>query len=132
MKKSTFLIIFIVYLASIVAIGFLGMRSKVYDEVKYVNLITIETQVENDAMRDFEDISEDPDSKKKEYILTVNFEHAIEYRPGEYYIPVIITPHVTYDTGAVANSQEESIVFTGEGDSIREADGTVNFYELTL
>ena len=36
MKKSTIIVILIVYLVSIVAIGFFGMAVKVYDEVKYV------------------------------------------------------------------------------------------------
>ena len=127
MKKSTILIIFIVYLASIAAIGFFGMRSKVYDEVKYVSAITVEAQVENENMRDFEDITANPNSKKKEYLLTVYFDNAIEYEAGKFYVPISLTPYVVYDTGDVANSKEVSIVYYGDKNSQKDTDGNISY-----
>lgn len=128
MKKSTILIIFIVYLASIVAIGFFGMSSKVYDEVKYVSAITVEAQVENENMRDFEDITANPTSKKKEYLLIVYFDNGIEYETGKFYVPISLTPYVVYDTGDVANSKEVSIVYYGDSKkSQKDNDGNITF-----
>ena len=53
MKKSTTLLIFIIYLASIVVIGFFGMKIKVYDEVKYVKSIEMSVEAENRKMYTF-------------------------------------------------------------------------------
>ena len=46
MKKSTILLILIIYIASIVVIGFFGMQIKVFDEIKYINSIEISVEAE--------------------------------------------------------------------------------------
>lgn len=120
MKKSTTLLIFIIYLASIVVIGFFGMKIKIYDEIKYVKSIEMSVEAENKKMFFFEDIGIDQVTGNKKYKLTVNFdEHlvasftrkngTVEDRK---YVPLSLIPYVTYDTGDVANSEEESIKYS--------------------
>lgn len=117
MKKSTILIIFIIYLASIVAIGFFGMAAKVYNVNKYVNSIEITIEAEDEKMFNF--YNEGLLEGKKHYkidvyydkALTGEFENKLGIVEERKYIPLTIIPHVTYDTGDVANSEEESIVY---------------------
>ena len=117
MKKSTILIILIVYVASIVAIGFFGMASKVYNVNKYVESIEISIEAENDKM--FKFYNEGLLEGKKHYkidvyyseALTGEFENKLGIMEERKYIPLTIIPHVTYDTGDVANTEEESIVY---------------------
>lgn len=120
MKKSTILIIFIIYLASIVVIGFFGMKIKVYDEIKYVKEINMQATAENEQMFNFVADGIDASTGNKKYILTVYFDYNI-IRPIERNnglivnrecVPITLIPHVTYDTGDVANSEEESIKFS--------------------
>ena len=129
MKKSTILLIFIIYLASIVAVGFFGMASKVYDETKYVSLIEMSAQVENPEMMVWEDITESPTSKEKEYFLTVNFDKAILYKEDKYFVPITLIPFVSYDTGDVANSKEESIVYSSANaaNTLKDSEGNISF-----
>lgn len=127
MKKSTVLIIFIIYLASIVAIGFFGMSLKVYDAVKYVK--SIEVTAESDSPDKIsivptpEDKGKGPGFDKKgnhTYNLTVNFDKAtvgqFTRKSGitedRLYIALNIIPYITYFSGDVANPEEESITFS--------------------
>lgn len=128
MKKSTILLIFIVYLASIVVIGFFGMKVKVYDEIKYVKTITMSVEAENEQMYDFVEDGTDTVLGNKKYKLTVHFNaHLI----GSFtrknglveerrYVPLTLLPYVTYDTGDVANSEEESIKYSLSNTSFEE------------
>jgi len=117
MKKSTILIIFIIYMASIVMIGFFGMASKVYDEIKYVTAIEIEAEAESEEMFSFKQL-ENTAQGNKQYQLVVKFANALVgsfeidgIQMERKYIPLTLIPHVTYDTGDVANAEEESIVY---------------------
>ncbi len=111
MKKSTIIVILIVYLVSIVAIGFFGMAVKVYDEVKYVKSIEMKTEAEREDMFVFETLGKDALGNNT-YKLTINFEqqHLVDGQ-GEAYLPLTLIPYVTYDTGDVAG-EEEKIKYT--------------------
>ena len=117
MKKSTVLIIFIIYLASIVMIGFFGMATKVYDEIKYVSAIEMDVEAENEEMFSFKQIA-NTSQGNKQYQLIIKFDNALVgvfdrdgVQEERKYIPLTLIPHVTYDTGDVANAEEESIVY---------------------
>ena len=118
MKKSTILLIFIIYLASIVVIGFFGMASKVYDEIKYVQTIDVEVEAEKKEAYLFKSNGTSKNGNKM-FNLYVFFDEAdvgtferengfIEERK---FVALTLIPHVTYDTGDVANAEEESIVY---------------------
>lgn len=120
MKKSTILLIFLIYLASIVVIGFFGMKIKVYDEIKYVKNIEMSVEAENENMFTFIDEGIDEATGNRAYKLVINFDN---YLIGSFtrkngiiedrkYIPLTLIPYVTYDTGDVANSEEESIKYS--------------------
>lgn len=120
MKKSTILLIILIYLASIVVIGFFGMKIKVYDEIKYVKNIEMSVEAENENMFTFIDEGIDEATGNRAYKLVINFEN---YLIGSFtrknglteerkYVPLTLIPYVTYDTGDVANSEEESIKYS--------------------
>ena len=120
MKKSTILLIILIYLASIVVIGFFGMKIRVYDEIKYVKNIEMSVEAENENMFTFIDEGVDAATGNRAYKLIINFDN---YLIGSFtrkngiteerkYIPLTLIPYVTYDTGDVANSEEESIKYS--------------------
>lgn len=120
MKKSTILLIILIYLASIVVIGFFGMKIKIYDEIKYVKNIEMSVEAENENMFTFIDEGIDEATGNRAYKLVINFEN---YLIGSFtrknglteerkYVPLTLIPYVTYDTGDVANSEEESIKYS--------------------
>ncbi len=111
MKKSTVIIILIVYLASIVVIGFFGMKVKVYDKVKYVQSIEMSVQAEQEEMFEFISMGVDANTQNHRYKLTIYFsKYHLQDSQGNSYLPVILIPHITYDTGDVAG-ESESIVY---------------------
>lgn len=128
MKKSTVLLIFIIYLASIVVIGFFGMKIKVYDEIKYVKSIDMSVEAESKSMFVFQYTGIDSSMGNKEYSLTVNFSQHLtgnfENKNGNIeernYIALSLIPKVTYDTGDVANSEEESITYSHSSPNYEE------------
>lgn len=120
MKKSTIILIILIYLASIVVIGFFGMKIKVYDEVKYVKKIEMAAEAESDRMFSFTDLGIDETTGNRNYKLVINFD---QYLIGPFkrdngitedrkYVPITLIPHVEYDTGDVANAEEESIKYS--------------------
>lgn len=119
MKKTTILLIILIYLASIVVIGFFGMKIKVYDEVKYIKSIEMSVEAENPDSFTFEELAVDTTTGNKQYKLLINFNKyqiAKFEKNGEEidrkYVALSLIPYVTYDTGDVADTQEESITFT--------------------
>jgi len=127
MKKSTILLILIVYLASIVAIGFFGMASKVYDEIKYVKAIEMEVEAEKEESYLFQSAGTNKQGNKI-YNLYVFFDQAdvgaFERENGfveeRKFVALTLIPHVTYDTGDVANAEEESIVYRLNDTTLQE------------
>lgn len=119
MKKSTIIIIFIVYLASIILIGFFGMKVKAYDIKKYVKTIEMSVEAEDEKMFKFENLGIDDTTKNNLYSLTIYFDKALT---GEFevdgimenkkYLPLTLIPKVTYDTGDVADAKGESIKYS--------------------
>lgn len=107
MKKSTIIIILIVYLASIVVVGFFGMKVKVYDKVLYVKSIEMNVQAESKEMYQFVDLGIDAQTQNKSYSLTIYFtqNHLVD-GTGQEYLPVILMPQITYDSGDVAGETE--------------------------
>lgn len=125
MKKSTILFIAIIYLVSIVSIAFFGMKSKVYDEIKYVKEIKMSVEAEDPEMFVFNENGYSS-SGNRQYELTINFNKSMianfETEDGiiesRKYVALNFIPHVTYDTGDVADAKEEKIRYvlgsTGE------------------
>ncbi len=111
MKKSTIIIILIVYLASIVVIGFFGMKVKVYDKVLYVKTIEIEAQAEREEMFTLTPAETNGTSgENNSYTLMINFsQHHLIDGEGKAYLPIILMPHITYDTGDVAGENEKIV-----------------------
>ena len=108
MKKSTIIIILIVYLASIIVVGFFGMRVKVYDKVKYVKSIEVTAQAESEEMYSFESNGINPTTQNHQYTLKVYFtEHHLVDADGNSYLPIIFMPQVTYDSGDIAGEAEK-------------------------
>ncbi len=116
MKKSTIIMIFIIYVASIVAIGFFGMKVKIYDEVKYIKRIEMSVEAERDEMYKFELQQKEDETSNDIYKLTIYYtKYAQE---GEFlneetqenetrkYLPLIFIPKILYDTGEEASSAD--------------------------
>jgi len=130
MRKSTVLVIFIVYFASIILIGFFGMSLSVSDEVKYVKDIQLEVKSVYAEAYDFVQ-EEDNELGNKQYSLTVRFSYAEEVEEEidhdgfivietRKYVALNFLPEVTYDTGDVENAAEEAIVYGITNDKITE------------
>lgn len=129
MKKSTIVIIIAIYLVSIVVISFLGIKVRVYDETKYVKEIQISVGAEDENRYSLENLGKDS-LGNNQYSLTIYFKNAKE---GKFpmksdpsieitrkYLILSLIPHITYDTGDVANAEEESIVFKIGNESYQE------------
>lgn len=126
MKKSTIIIILIVYLASIVLIGFFGMKVKVYDKVKYVKSIEMSAQAEREDMFSFESNGVDPSTQNNRYTLVIFFsENHIFDADNNPFLPIILMPHVTYDSGDVAG-EAEKIKYTLISNADLEGQGKVS------
>lgn len=134
MKKSTAIIIFIVYLASIILIGFFGMKVKAYDLQKYVKTIEMSVEAEDKSMFNFIYVGKDETTKNNKYELNVFFDKAltdnfkvdgiVETRK---YVPLTLIPKVTYDTGELSDSKGESIKYSISNEDLVEN----NYVELS-
>jgi len=116
MKKSTALVILIIYLVSIVLIGFFGMAVKAYDLQKYIKTIEMSVEAEKESMYKFEsmgkDINEDGSGTHNNvYKLIIYFSEALVDENQQQYLPLTLIPKVTYDTGDV-NAKGDSIKYT--------------------
>lgn len=116
MKKSTALVILIIYLVSIVLIGFFGMAVKAYDLQKYIKSIEMSVEAESEEMFKFEylgkDINEDGSGTyNNKYKLIINFKHALIDENEKAYLPLTLIPKVTYDTGDV-NAKGDTIKYS--------------------
>ena len=116
MKKSTALVILIIYLLSIVLIGFFGMAVKAYDLQKYITSIEMSVEAEKEEMFKFEYMGKDIESDgsgthNNEYKLIIYFNQALTNENQELYIPLTLIPKVTYDTGDV-NAKGDSIKYS--------------------
>lgn len=118
MKKSTILIIFMIYLISIVAIGFFGIAVKASDEVLYVQSISMNVRADSKDMYSFKDTGKN--SKKiQTYDLTIYFSQSVQIQYERENgitelrncVFISLIPEVTYDTGDTANAEEESIIY---------------------
>lgn len=111
MSKSTIVIIFVIYVVSIIAIGFFGMAIKVYDKVKYIKSIEIKVEAESPKFFELKDNGKNGKGDN-EYVLRINFyNHLVDPTSNKEYLPLSILPYVEYDSGDVA-SEEESIKFS--------------------
>lgn len=140
MKKSTVIIILIVYLASIVVVGFFGMKVKVYDKIKYVQSIEMSAQAESADMYEFESLGIDPTTKNHKYALYIYFtEHHILDDEARPYLPIILMPQVTYDTGDIAGENEKieyklisRIDYEGQGKLALSRTGVLECYDSMM
>lgn len=110
MKKSTMLTIFIIYVVSIILIGFFGISIRVYDQINYVKSIEIEIAATNTNMYDLGEREIDENGNNK-YWLNIYFSKAIDVN-GTLMLPLNIIPKVTYNTENVADAKAESISFS--------------------
>ena len=116
MKKSIVITILLVYVASIVIVGFFGIAVKVYDEVKYVQSITMSVESDNDEAYTWTDTTK-PDSKHT-YKMIIDFSKAeegmVEDKDGNLintkYIGFTFIPQITYMSGDV--EAENKIIYT--------------------
>ncbi len=120
MKKSIVITILLVYVASIVIVGFFGIAVKVYDEVKYVQSITMSVESTNSESYTWEDISQ-PNSIHK-YYLEIDFSKAeegmVEDKNGNLidtkYLGFTFIPQITYMSGDV--EAENKIIYSMDSD----------------
>ncbi len=127
MKKSTILIIFIVYLVSIVAIGFFGTAVKVYDIILYVNKIEMSIRADDEKMYSFKEKGVSPQGNTM-YELIVNFNEAVEIQYEREdgiteirkCVHLTFIPKITYDSGETANAEEEGIVYRLDQTELQE------------
>ena len=126
MRKSTIIVILIVYLVSIVAIGFFGMAVKVYDETKYVKSIEITVEAEHNESYLYKELGKDSQTNDNSYRVIVDFSNfgAMDQNGEKVYLLSII-PYVTYDTGDVAG-ETEGIVYSTNTPNFEQK----NFIEL--
>ena len=117
MKKSTVIMIFVIYVVSIVVIGFFGMKVKVYDEVKYIDKIEMSVEAEQQEMYELELMPEkDKTTGNALYELTIYY---TKYnQEGEFlneetqenetknYLALIFIPKIYYDTGEEGSNAE--------------------------
>ena len=99
MKKSTALVILIIYLVSIVLIGFFGMAVKAYDIQKYIKTIEMSVEAESEDMYKFEylgkDIQEDGSgTHNNKYKLTIYFSQALMDEDEKLYLPLTSTYYI--------------------------------------
>jgi len=135
MKKSTILIIFIVYLVSIVAIGFFGTAVKVYDVILYVNKIEMSIRADDEKMYDFKEKGTNEQGNTM-YELIVHFSKAVEvqYERDDGIteirkcVHLTFMPKITYDSGDTANAEEEGIVYRLEHTELQE-EGKIDLTE---
>lgn len=126
MKKSIIITILLVYLASIIIVGFFGISVKVYEVVKYVQSIEMSVESNNPNAYTWKDMSES--TGKHKYELEVHFSQATEapIDDGEgnienkLYIGLNLIPQVTYTSGDLG--AEEPIQY-------RLSDGGKSFVE---
>ncbi len=129
MKKSTVVLILIVYLASIVVVGFFGMKVKVYDEISYVKSIEVTVQAESAEMYEFEDTGISTITQNHTYRLKLFFtDHHLVDGEGVDYLPIIFMPQVTYESGDIA-SEAEKIKYSIISSVDYEAQGKVSLSE---
>lgn len=117
MKKSTLIVIFIVYLASIVAVGLFGMSVKVYDQVKYVSSITVSAESSEESALKLEQVSYSATDGYL-YRLRVDFSKAdtTTNASGEEQkvLEFSLIPKVAYESGEIS-SNLEAIVYLLDG-----------------
>lgn len=75
MRKSTIVTILLIYLASIVAVGFLGTRVRIYDEIRLVSSISISVRAANEKSFKYtgESVGQDESTGFKIYKMTAYY-----------------------------------------------------------
>ncbi|MBQ7602723.1 MAG: hypothetical protein IJU58_01050 [Clostridia bacterium] len=122
MKKSIIITILLVYLASIIIVGFFGISVKVYDVVKYVQ--SIEMSVEGSDPETFTWVDTTKEDSNHTYTLTVHFNHASEGPVADkdgnvqnkLFVGLNLIPQVTYTSGDLGAEEpiEYRLTETGE------------------
>ena len=133
MKKSTTILILIVYVASIVLVGFFGMSIKIYDEIKYVKKIEISIEAESEELYTLTKLEEnDSVTGNPQYNLTIHYNSYSNKsvdENGTQFVLLNIIPEVTYDTGDLAGDTE-SIVYNLNNTGAKHAEkGNISLNE---
>lgn len=131
MKKSTIIIILIVYLASIIVVGFFGMRVKVYDKVKYIKSIEVTAKAESEEMYSFTDTGLNSDQNHTYKMLIFFTKSALTDNEGNKYLSITLMPKVTYDSGDIAG-ESEKIEYEIVSSVDVEKDGKISLSEYGL
>lgn len=112
MKKSTTLMIILIYLASIVVIGFFGMKIKVYQPTNYIKSIEMSVEAEDRRMFTFESKGQDEEGNHL-YSLTIHFQYCLETEETvngvtvkRKYVPLSLIPLVTYKSGDIETKED--------------------------
>lgn len=113
MKKSVLITIFIIYIASIIAIGFFGIKLRVYDEVKYIQEITMSAEAESDDIFIMNYTGKDATTGNNKYELTVDYtKSTTNEATGEKFLSISLIPQITYDSGELASGKGETIKYS--------------------
>lgn len=124
MNKSVVITILLIYVASIIIVGFFGISVRVYDSVKYIDSITMDVQATDDSYYKFTDTS--PESGAHTYSLVVYFTNAqegpVEDNDGNTvvtkFISLTLIPKVTYKSGELG--AEEKLKYVLPKDAIQK------------
>lgn len=109
MKKSTALIIFVVYIVSIVMIGFLGMAVKAYDIQKYIEDVQMSVEAENENMFKWEYLGKT--KEENNYKLIIYLKNATQTENGKPFIALTLIPRITYEDGEL-NAKGDGINYS--------------------
>lgn len=130
MKKSTIITIFIIYLASIVAVGFFGFKVKVIGEVMYVKTINLDVRCEDESAYEFREMFEEEktsDGKYNEYVMFIDFSKAqnVKVEDGgeevnKKQLAFSIIPSVIYRTGDSPDAEEDTVVYSIIEDRVKD------------
>ncbi len=140
MKKSIVITILLVYIASIIVVGFFGISVRVYDSVKYIQSITMSVEASDDSMFRWTDTS--PETGAHSYTLMIDFSKAqegpVEDKDGNTitarFLSLTLIPKVTYKSGDIGAEEKLEYVLAKDGIQKQEnGDFTLSKYGvLTL
>lgn len=129
MKKSTLIVIVLIYLASIVAVGLFGMSVKVYDKVKYVSSITVSVESADETACSLEQVSYSA-TDGYQYKLTIDFSKAVtttdEDGNQQRHLDFSLIPKVSYESGEVSSNLEGIVYSLDEKGNKLQTDGTIS------
>lgn len=131
MKKSTIITIFIIYLASIVIIGFFGIKVRVDGEIMYIETINLDIKCEDETSFEFRKKEKTEyihqSMNANEYVMFVDFSKAQEVKVEEdgeevtkKQLVFSIIPTVSYLKADSPDAEEDTVVYTIMQDRVKD------------